>query len=110
MPLGTRPPEQHRTLSVADSALPCVVKRAGGLVPLHAPLSARALSFPWGRRGFCQPGLAPSQRGGCGAGSVQRTFGSDQRRSPPSPLPHPLLNPFKLGERGEEVRPFGEAT
>lgn len=31
-------------------------------------------------------------------------------KSLPSPLPPQLLNLFKLGERGEEVRPFGEVT
>lgn len=29
---------------------------------------------------------------------------------PSLPLPPQLLNLFKLGEKGEEVRPFGEAT
>lgn len=108
-PQSPCPPQQRRALPVAESALPRVLKRGCGsvLLCLLQPAS------PGRVRGFptldMHPARIPAPR------MLQNwVHAQDLQQWPeeslPSPLPPQLLNLFKLGERGEEVRPFGEVT
>lgn len=107
------PHQQHRALAVAGSALPHVLKWICGsvLLCLVQPDSLRRVrDFPTldVHSAFC--GTGPLHQESCRSGSMHRTFKQWPEKSLPSPLPPQLLNLFKLEERGEEVRPFGEVT
>lgn len=102
------PPEQHGTRLL--QRLHCPGWQTGS-VALSPPCLVH-LDFPRRAGGVTSSGVHPARCCVQGWTPAPRTPrpGSVQRSSSPSPLPPLLLNLFKLGERGEEVRPFGEAT
>lgn len=98
-PENTCAAEQQRALVLLlQSALHSEVRWGPGLCPVHS-----AVRGPW-CGGLCARHCVP---GGQQGRSVHGTLSPHCCLHSPPPL---LLNLFKLGERGEEVRPFGEAT
>lgn len=107
--------------TVAGFALPCVGNQVRGFVLLRATLSASHTRLFSGEMEFYPPrpaarpvlcaGLDPCTADAADPSARRGPSAATRGEAlPPSPLPPQLLNLFKLGERGEEVRPFGEAT